>query len=136
MGKHKKNKHIERHQVDGMIICAPDPVPRKSSKGTRTGVISQLACFHGGHNASDNSWGRLALCVDVENDRAVAEYFYTEISKDARGPLEDKIIQLKAKLYDLQEELKDRSVRMGSKLTDLERQVSDLGEVPVTMSLP
>lgn len=40
--------------------------------------------------------------VDVNDDEAVAEYFYKEISADARKPLESEIVQLKARLFDLQ----------------------------------
>lgn len=45
------------------------------------------------------------MCVNVKDDEAVAEYFYKEISADARKPLEAEIVQLKARLYDLQQTL-------------------------------
>lgn len=68
----------------------------------RRGIIAKLAYWHGGHNASENSWGRLGMQVDVDDDAAVAEYFYKEISADARRPLEAEIVRLKARLFDLQ----------------------------------
>lgn len=40
--------------------------------------------------------------VNTTDDEAVAEYFYKGISADARKPLEAEIVQLKAKLFDLQ----------------------------------
>ncbi len=69
---------------------------------SRTSIIAKLAYLHGGHNASENSWGRLGMVVDTNDDKAVAEYFYREISKDAREPLEKEIIKLKALIFDLQ----------------------------------
>ena len=74
------------------------PLPKR---GSRDGLIAKLAYLHGGHNANEESCGRLALCVDVEDDDAVARYFYKTISSDARRPLEEEIKSLKAKLFDL-----------------------------------
>jgi hypothetical protein len=68
----------------------------------RRSIIAKLACLHGGHNASSNSWGRLGMQVDTDDDNALAKYFYKEISADARKPLEEEIKNLKARLYDLQ----------------------------------
>lgn len=71
-------------------------------KDGRRSIIAKLACWHGGHNASENSWGRLGMQVNVDDDEAVAEYFYKEISADARKPLEEEITKLKARIFDLQ----------------------------------
>lgn len=69
---------------------------------TKTGVIAKLAYWHGGHNASDNSWGRLGMQCDTEDDEDVASYFYHSIKEDAEKPLKQEIQELKAKLFDLQ----------------------------------
>ena len=74
----------------------------QSPASSRTSIISKLAYWHGGHNASENSWGRLGMCVNVEDDEAVAKYFYHSIKEDAERPLKDEIQRLKAQLYDLQ----------------------------------
>jgi len=66
---------------------------------SRTGVIAKLAYLHGGHNASENSWGRLGMMVDTENDAAVAGYFYNSITEDAKKPLEAEIMKLRAQLF-------------------------------------
>lgn len=76
------------------------PTKPKDSAPSRTGVIAKLAYWHGGHNASENSWGRLPMMVDVEDDEAVAEYFFKAIASDARKPLEAEIVRLKALLFD------------------------------------
>mgnify|MGYP000237488276 CR=1 FL=1 len=68
---------------------------------SRNGLIAKLAYLHGGHNASENSHGRLRMVVDINDDQAVANYFYQSISDDARKPLEQEILKLKAKLFDL-----------------------------------
>lgn len=67
----------------------------------RRSIIAKLAYWHGGHNASENSWGRLGMQVDTDDDEAVAKYFYESISQDARKPLEAEIIKLKAMIFDL-----------------------------------
>lgn len=69
---------------------------------TRTGVIAKLAYWHGGHNASENSWGRLGMQCDTEDDEDVASYFYHSITEDAQKKLKQEIQELKAKLFDLQ----------------------------------
>ena len=74
--------------------------PTTGSASSRTSVIAKLAYWHGGHNASENQWGRLSMMVDVEDDEAVAEYLFKAISNDARKPLEAEIIRLKALLFD------------------------------------
>lgn len=70
---------------------------------TRTGVIAKLAYWHGGHNASENSWGRLSMQCDPEDDEDVASYFYHSIREDAQKPLEEKIKELKARIFNLQD---------------------------------
>lgn len=88
---------------------APEDLPEdyKTSEVplcSRTGVISWLAYLMGGHNASaGTNWGRLRLCVDPEDDKAVARYFYNEISDDQSRPLKDEITRLKARIYDLEQ---------------------------------
>jgi len=89
------------------IVDAVDPAAICSAledvqQDDRRSIIAKLAYWHGGHNASENSWGRLGMCVDVNDDEAVAEYFYKEISADARKPLEEEIVKLKARFFDLQ----------------------------------
>lgn len=68
----------------------------------RRSIIAKLACWIGGHNASDNSWGQLHLAVDPLDDDAVSQYLYETISATAKKPLEEEIIKLKAMLFDLQ----------------------------------
>lgn len=70
--------------------------------GTRNGVISRLAYWHGGHNASESSCGRLGMQCDLNDDEAVASYFYHAIREDAEEPLKAQIQELKAQLFDLQ----------------------------------
>ena len=81
------------------VVCQEDVI--KAREDSRRSIIAKLAYWHGGHNASENSWGRLGMQVDTDNDEAVAEYFYREISADARKPLELEIAELKARLFDL-----------------------------------
>lgn len=81
------------------MIEAREVIPKSNS---RTGLMANLAYNMGGHNASNTSCGRLALCVDVDDDEKVARYFYDEIWSDAQRPLIEEIIKLKALLFDLQ----------------------------------
>ncbi len=74
----------------------------QAANSSRRSIIAKLAYWHGGHNASENSWGRLGMQVDVYDDEAVAKYFYDKISSDAREPLEKEITRLKALIFDLQ----------------------------------
>ena len=74
--------------------------------GTRNGVMARLAYWHGGHNASETSTGRLGMQCDLNDDEAVASYFYHTIRKDAEEPLKAQIQELKAQLFDLQEAAK------------------------------
>lgn len=95
---HSDGDHSVRHWIEEKMREKPDG----TGKPTRRGVISQLAYWNGGHNASETSWGRLGMQVNVEDDAAVAEYFYKSITEDARKPLLDEITRLKAMLFDLQ----------------------------------
>jgi hypothetical protein len=94
--KHEENELRMAHEIDQLRAALDDA----RSDGRRS-IIAKLAYWHGGHNASENSWGRLGMQVDVEDDEAVAKYFYKEISADARKPLEAEIVTLKARLFDL-----------------------------------
>lgn len=69
---------------------------------SRTGIISWLAAFNGGHNSSPPvSWGRLNMQIkDMKDDEAVARYLYNEIKADAEKPLKKEITELKAQLFD------------------------------------
>lgn len=95
----------------------------------RRSIIAKLAYRHGGHNASKDSWGRLGMQVDTEDDEAVAEYFHKEISADVRKPLEAEIVQLKARLFDLQNNSSADPMRAVDQpqagTTDLVRQLSE-----------
>lgn len=86
------------HLQEGHCVSCVDDV----QDNARRSIIAKLAYWHGGHNASEVSWGRLGMVVDTTDDEAVAEYFYKEIRNDATQRLEREINQLKAKLYDLQ----------------------------------
>ena len=71
-------------------------------ENSRTSLISWLAYMHGGHNAGGGSgWGRLGLCVDTEDDEAIARYFQKEITNDAQIRLKKENAELKAEIYDL-----------------------------------
>jgi uncharacterized small protein (DUF1192 family) len=51
------------------------------------------------------------MCVDVEDDEAVAKYFYHAIKEDAEKPLKAEIERLKARLYDLQNDERTHGAR-------------------------
>jgi hypothetical protein len=71
-------------------------------KNSRNGLISWLAYVHGGHNASPGtSSGRLWTMVDIDDDEAVARYFYKAITDDAEYELKNEITKPKAKIFDL-----------------------------------
>jgi hypothetical protein len=97
-----KPKRPAKKKAGGDCPSAPCSALDDARRDGRRSIIAKLAYWHGGHNASENSWGRLGMQVDVNDDEAVAEYFYKEISADARKPLESEIVQLKARLFDLQ----------------------------------
>lgn len=97
-----KPKRPAKKKAGGDCPSATCSALEDARQDGRRSIIAKLAYWHGGHNASENSWGRLGMQVNTADDEAVAEYFYKEISADARKPLEAEIVRLKARLFDLQ----------------------------------
>tara|TARA_R110000744_G_scaffold10369_14_gene32425 strand:- start:351 stop:1190 length:840 start_codon:yes stop_codon:yes gene_type:complete len=80
---------------------------------TRNGVVSRLAYYMGGHNASEKSPGRLQLSVDVSDDDALANYFYDTISEDAIKGYKDEVrIEAAPDNLDLHESLMVRGCKI------------------------
>lgn len=72
-------------------------------KPNRTTLLSNFCYFIGGFNASENSYGRLGLSVkNVNDDNEVVEYLLSQYKYDVTHRLEKEIVELKAKLFDLQ----------------------------------
>ncbi len=93
--KRKKSKRVKKVKLEDT------PEYKRGLEDGRYGVIARLACWHGGHNASEGNWGRLGMQVDVYDDEAVARYFYESISEDARKKAEEQLRVLKAMMFEL-----------------------------------